>query len=282
MLEGEQLFAGDNEANVLERVLFAEVGPPGRGAGDVPADLDAIVLRALARNPARRYSTAREMARAIETAIPVASAAEVGEWVEALAGESLLERARKTARIESGSSVPIEERSARPDPSAGDASGVATVDGELRAQGVSADRDDEPSSGTPRPARARFWRPLVLVFAAVAIAALTIALVTHRGLAGGSVPVARAVADLPSPVREPMAPPSATPVTDPPAEIAASAVSSQVLVPARRVVVDVPPKSASPPPSARARPVRPVPAKPSCDPPWTLDDGVKKYKLECL
>jgi eukaryotic-like serine/threonine-protein kinase len=214
------------------------------------------------------------MARAIETAIPIASAAEVGEWVEALARESLLERARKTARIESGSSVPIEERAERLALAAGDASGVATFDGELG--------DEERPSGPPGPARPRSWRPLVFAFAAVAIAAPTIALLSHRGLARGSAPLAPTVADTTPSVREPITPPSAPPVTLSPPEIAATTVPSQVPVPARRVVVDLPPKSPSPPPSARLRPVRPAPAKPSCDPPWTLEDGVKKYKLECL
>ena len=109
MLAGDRLFAGDNEANILERVLFADVGPPSRGAKDVPPELDAIVLQALARNPARRFATAREMARAIESTIPIASPSEVGDWVETLAQQSLLERAEKTARIEGGAATPIDD-----------------------------------------------------------------------------------------------------------------------------------------------------------------------------
>ena len=67
LLVGERLFGGENEANVLERVLFGEVLPPSsRGA---PPELDEVVMRALSRAPEGRFATAREMARAIEAAI---------------------------------------------------------------------------------------------------------------------------------------------------------------------------------------------------------------------
>src|SRR5579872_4097694 len=99
MLTGRPLFAGDNEANVLERVLFAVVEPPSR-YGRSPAVLDPIVLKALARDPSLRFRSAREMARAIGPAVPSAGASEVGGWVERLAGDALRDRARKVARIE--------------------------------------------------------------------------------------------------------------------------------------------------------------------------------------
>ena len=49
------------------------------------SELDAIVMRGLDRNPARRYETAREMALELERCMGTASAGEVGAWVEALA-----------------------------------------------------------------------------------------------------------------------------------------------------------------------------------------------------
>jgi len=99
-LMGERLFDGDNDANILERILFAEVVAPSQRAKDLPPALDAIVLRALDRDPPRRFATAREMARAIEAAVPIASAEEVGEWVERLARGALADRAAKMARID--------------------------------------------------------------------------------------------------------------------------------------------------------------------------------------
>ncbi len=278
MLAGARLFAGDNEANVLERVLFAEVGPPSRGAKDVPADLDAIVLRALARNPLRRFSTAREMARAIESAIPIASASEVGEWVEALAGESLLERAEKIARIENGSSIPIDERAFAVDLGAADVSGVATMNGGPRAQGVHADGDVEHSPGRPGSGSRR--RPFALAVVAVAIATTALAVVARRGVAPGASPAASAAPEATPPLVEPAPPPPPAPATAPPATSAPPA-AAQVSAAARHPPVD-PAKISTSPPAPRVRPARTSPAKPSCDPPWTLDQGVKKYKLECL
>jgi serine/threonine-protein kinase len=81
LLAGDRLFAGENEAVILERVLFGEVVAPSCREG--PAELDEIVMRAIARDPAARFSTARDMARAIEAAVSVSSTSEVSEWLEA-------------------------------------------------------------------------------------------------------------------------------------------------------------------------------------------------------
>jgi serine/threonine-protein kinase len=100
-LAGRLLFEGD-EAKVLADVLGgARIDPPGQHAPELPVAVDALVLRGLERDPARRFATAREMARALERALPPASAAEVGAWVQALAGETLTERKRRIADMES-------------------------------------------------------------------------------------------------------------------------------------------------------------------------------------
>jgi serine/threonine-protein kinase len=100
-LTGRRLFNGDKETQILGEVLYAHVDPPSRFSRDVPPELDAIVLRALDRDPEARFDTARSMIRAIEAALPIATASEVGDWVEALAGTVLDERARTIASIES-------------------------------------------------------------------------------------------------------------------------------------------------------------------------------------
>ncbi|HSQ65553.1 MAG TPA: serine/threonine-protein kinase [Polyangiaceae bacterium] len=105
MLTGDRLFGGDNDVTVLERVLHMEVRAPSAIATDVSKELDAIVLKALAREPEKRFGTAREMAREIENAIHVASVSKVGEWVESIAGEVIAERAAKVADIESQSQI---------------------------------------------------------------------------------------------------------------------------------------------------------------------------------
>jgi serine/threonine-protein kinase len=276
MLAGDRLFAGDNEANILERVLFADVGPPSRGAKDVPPELDAIVLQALARNPARRFATAREMARAIESTIPIASPSEVGDWVETLAQQSLLERAEKTARIEGGAATPIDDGVDVLDRVEDIAAGTG-VDGPGR-QGVTGESDVGPSEDAVQAGAHRNWRPLAYALAAIAVGGTGLRILSHRGEARGSPPVA-ITAEAPRPVLEP-APPAPASADAPPVAAGVAFAPPEAPAPPRRPAVDGPPKNASGP--TRVRSVHAAPAKPSCDPPWTLDDGVKKYKLECL
>jgi len=58
LLTGEALFGGGGELEVVARVLHGEVEPPSAVRADVPADLDAVVLRACAREPALRPGAA--------------------------------------------------------------------------------------------------------------------------------------------------------------------------------------------------------------------------------
>jgi serine/threonine protein kinase len=69
MLTGERLFRGDSDMKVLELVRKAEVTAPSSVNPEVPAALDAIVTRALARDPEERYSTGAEMLRDLETVL---------------------------------------------------------------------------------------------------------------------------------------------------------------------------------------------------------------------
>ncbi|WP_438021103.1 serine/threonine-protein kinase [Sorangium sp. So ce315] len=104
-LAGRRLFDGDDEGGLIRAVLEQPIPPPSSVAAHVPGALDAIVLRALERNADGRYPTARELAIAIEDAVPLASQRAVGEWVEQLAGEALARRATRVAAIESASAA---------------------------------------------------------------------------------------------------------------------------------------------------------------------------------
>jgi serine/threonine-protein kinase len=99
------LFTGENEAQTMAMVLSEMVvEPPSRRAPGIPKSLDELILRGLNRDPAKRFASAREMARALESAVPLVSTSEIGEWVERLAGVSLADRAERIAQIESSSS----------------------------------------------------------------------------------------------------------------------------------------------------------------------------------
>src|SRR5687768_8671112 len=63
MLTTEKLFRGDTEFALMEKVRKAEVDPPSKFNRRVTPELDAIVLRALARDVADRYQSAVELHR---------------------------------------------------------------------------------------------------------------------------------------------------------------------------------------------------------------------------
>nr|WP_305071143.1 serine/threonine protein kinase [Myxococcus sp. RHSTA-1-4] len=65
MLTGGRLFDGDSEVAVLRAVQQSAIPPPARLNPDVPADLDAAVVRALDRDPGARFQTAGELERAL-------------------------------------------------------------------------------------------------------------------------------------------------------------------------------------------------------------------------
>jgi serine/threonine-protein kinase len=63
LLTLSQLFAAEYELAVLRKVLEMPIAPPSATRPDVPPALDAIVMKALQRDPALRYASAAEMAR---------------------------------------------------------------------------------------------------------------------------------------------------------------------------------------------------------------------------
>jgi serine/threonine-protein kinase len=63
---GERLFRGELPAHTLRLVQMARVQHPARVLPDYPARLSPIVLRALERDPARRFQTAEDLKLALE------------------------------------------------------------------------------------------------------------------------------------------------------------------------------------------------------------------------
>jgi len=61
MVTGRPPFMGDSPVAVASKQVLEQPIPPSRLNPDVTADLDAVILRALAKNPANRYQSAEEM-----------------------------------------------------------------------------------------------------------------------------------------------------------------------------------------------------------------------------
>jgi serine/threonine protein kinase len=81
LLTGRRLFHTSNDLETLMRVRNMRIAPPSRLRGDVPPALDAIVMKALARDRTERWQTAREMRDALTTLFGDVRHAGIREWV---------------------------------------------------------------------------------------------------------------------------------------------------------------------------------------------------------
>ncbi len=99
-LAGERLFRGPSDLAVLERVRTAVVRAPSALNPEVPPALDEVVLRALAPEPADRFTWAGELAEALE---PFTAGAGPGALPALLAERFGVEAARERAWQEGGS-----------------------------------------------------------------------------------------------------------------------------------------------------------------------------------
>jgi serine/threonine protein kinase len=66
LVTGQQAFPG-NAAAAIQRILNTDPSPPSSIRSDLPVELDGIIARALAKDPARRFADLREMQRQIRS-----------------------------------------------------------------------------------------------------------------------------------------------------------------------------------------------------------------------
>jgi serine/threonine-protein kinase len=104
-MTGHRMIEGESEAVVLSKVLDAKWTKPSEVLPTLPKSIDVVTMRGLDPDPNKRYSTAKEMAFALERAVGLASQREVGEWVERAAVDALASRAMRIKEIESRSVV---------------------------------------------------------------------------------------------------------------------------------------------------------------------------------
>src|SRR3954463_3299585 len=93
LLTGRRLFKADSDVQTLARVRECVVPPPSRLNPQLPAGLDALVLKSLAKNPDDRYKTAQEFRLAIEDWLiqgrMSASSAHLAEFLKTIYAERL-------------------------------------------------------------------------------------------------------------------------------------------------------------------------------------------------
>ena len=262
LLCGRRLFYADDEISTFKLATEAKIDPPSLHVPEVPAELDAIVLRALQRDREQRFASAREMAIALEKTRLAASAREVSEWLLGLSGEDIGKRAQLLSPAEAAPATAEE---------------IATDSGLSLPSAVAARLSNgdaatailpQAPGAAPRPPPAapsnQRWLPAAL---AVALLALPLVWWVSRGTAPPAAP------------NEPSPAPSAAPV---------GAVTTVAVAPAK-ALPEVPaaaaPITATSSPQAKPRAVAPRPKqrKVDCKNPFTVDaKGVKVPRLECL
>jgi serine/threonine-protein kinase len=272
-LTGRRLFFADNEAHTMKLVLDNRVARPGEIVADLPPALDALVLRGLSREPADRFATARDMALALEEALPPATPSKIGAWVEATAARTLDDRSERIARIESQSShgTPLGKGTddAAPVVATPAAAPAARADDEPPTQlSSSATSLPDPSSkGTGRSGRSRAL--LALAGGGAMILALLVVTVSRRAV----TPATSLAGPPPSPAPSDLVPPAMSP-----AALAAPVTPSTSVAPPAPAASIEAPSSASIPARPPPRPQRPLGPKPPAARNPGADDGTSDRK----
>jgi eukaryotic-like serine/threonine-protein kinase len=92
MLTGRQLFRSQNFSDYRDPAIRTRIAPPSRHAANIPAALDAVVMRALAPEPEMRWETALAFRRKLLSALPRAAsidAPKVSALLYAFVGDEL-------------------------------------------------------------------------------------------------------------------------------------------------------------------------------------------------
>jgi eukaryotic-like serine/threonine-protein kinase len=268
IVTGKRLFHSDSEGATVSAVLQKTVVPPSTYAPNLPPSLDALILRGLDHDPARRFGTAREMALALERCVPPALGSEVAATVERLAGETLKKRALAIATMESAEAK----------------TGVRLVGQELEALARPPEGATESQLSIQSAPDTRREPVRISLRQAILIGAVVV-----------SIPAAAFVVVRASPAPKPLV---LAPLSDAPAPPVAAS-SETAAAPTSPAMADAPAvdptASATPPHDAAPAKARTFPqgrgthsgarstSGVRCDPPFTVDSiGRRVYRRECF
>jgi eukaryotic-like serine/threonine-protein kinase len=195
-LTGTRLFDGDNEAAVILSVVNRPIPAPSTVGRRPPRFLDEVCLRALDRDPARRYASAAEMAEHLRLVTRahsmVAGPEQVATWVATLFGDELERRRAAVRAIAAGAGEPA----GQPMFARGTVPQAPELEPEYAEIALSWP-GEAPTSERPR----RIYRWAIPLLAVVGMSAAFIAHGIHRRVGGErrrAAPVAPAVARPPA------------------------------------------------------------------------------------
>lgn len=284
-LTGSRLFQGEDEGEVVDKLLHRPIPSPRERMPSLTRGLEDVVMRGLERDPDKRYPSARDMALALEGKTTLATAIEVGAWVERVAATTLAQRAERVKTIEAettrddagrsgrASKTPLAPPRAAAASLTGATSPTVAVPGLARVEErADAGPGESTRTGvvTVTDASVPRRRSRVVSLASLGVASLLVAFVvilrTGSHAPSGTSATAPADSTVPS---------SVAPAPDVPALETAAAP-----------IVEPTDRAATPdPPPVRHAPAAAVPVRrhAACSPPYTIDArGVRHYKPECL
>ncbi len=102
-----------SDFELIELVRNPTIEPPSRLVPSVPQELDAVLLKALSKNPDERYASARAMRRALAQAVPRAAAldgSDLSELLRAVMADEIESQRQRLAADAEALDVPVVER----------------------------------------------------------------------------------------------------------------------------------------------------------------------------
>lgn len=278
MLTGQRLFGGGLRAS-LSRRQEGDVQPPSAFNPQVPAALDAVVMKALDSEPSRRFVDATAMMRVLEFACPPARPSKVAEWVEELAAETLTERHQMLSRLETEKRLSVV-------PQANATAATEWLDPEdLRTDAIGEAKSLQTRVVATAPASRRLSR----VAAGIAVVAMALLVGGYLAIEHRSEPAALSTPVGSSPHSDRSGISQNHPGESARASVGPSAGSSEAMASVTAPIASVPGETRplataqvpvkSPNSGQRTAPVRAN----QCSPPYTIDSaGRKHYRAECF
>lgn len=267
-LAGRPLHWAENDALVVKSVMEGDVTAPSTLNADVPAALDALVLRGLARDREQRFGSARELALALEREIGLASQSQVSDWVEELAGSLLRERAAALQHMKRQAAA---NRAGAPEAS------TRRLPATLPATALT--RSDAPASrrivaASTSPVSASGKRPWLVALGLSVLVASGLALSVQPGVHMPAHALTPPRPPAPPAAVVPPAPPAVAPTSEPVATHTSTAEPSSVE------------PAPAPRRTERARAAGKVAVgrrESDCFPPYDIDaQGIRRWKRQCL
>jgi serine/threonine protein kinase len=265
-LTGRRLFQGDSDGQILHQIMRGCATPPSAHVPGLPRAFDDVTMRGLSVDPAMRFPTAKEMARALEAATPLATASTIGDWVESTAGETVKKWAARVAAIEGSSSSSPYTPTATPTTPAEDSSLLPASSAAISSAAN----------------RRKVWVAGGMGTLALA-GALILTVSRHPGGASVNASASRAgSAILPIPDSAPAVPTTQVVESGAGSGVPSASSGDPAAGATGRPALALPrAKRASPQASASAAPS--ASAATNCTPPWYFDArGARVFKPECL